>query len=251
MDIRDGVAVVTGGASGLGLATTRVLLGAGARVVIADLPGSPGAEVAAELGGDVRFAPVDVRDSEQVAAALDVADSLGALRVAVNCAGTGNAVRMLGRNGVFPLPEFTKIVEINLIGTFNVIRLAAERMAKQELLGEERGVVVNTASVAAFDGQIGQAAYAASKAGLIGLTKAMAKELAPRNIRVCAVSPGFIETDMTTHIPEEARKMMLQVTPLARLGRAEEVAAATVFLASSDASYITGEVLKVNGGMYM
>ena len=157
MDIRDGVAVVTGGASGLGLATTQALLRAGARVVILDLPGSDGEQVAAGLGDGVRFASADVRDPEQVAAALDVADSLGALRVAVNCAGTGNAVRILGRNGVFPLPEFTKIVEINLIGTFNVIRLAAERMAKQELSGEERGVVVNTASVAGFGREIGQA----------------------------------------------------------------------------------------------
>src|SRR6185503_6902939 len=126
MDVHDGVAVVTGGASGLGLATTHALLDAGARVVVIDLPGSPGERVAAELGDGVRFAAADVRDPDQVAAALDVADSLGALRVAVNCAGTGNAVRVLGRNGVFPLADFTRIVEINLIGTFNVIRLAAE-----------------------------------------------------------------------------------------------------------------------------
>ncbi|MEV6876483.1 3-hydroxyacyl-CoA dehydrogenase [Amycolatopsis sp. NPDC051128] len=250
MDIRDGVAVVTGGASGLGLATTQALLGAGARVVILDLPGSPGEQVAAALGDDVRFAPADVRDPEQVAAALDVADSLGALRVAVNCAGTGNAVRMLGRQGVFPLPEFTKIVEINLIGTFNVIRLAAERMAKQELLGEERGVVVNTASVAAFDGQIGQAAYSASKAGVAGMTLPIARDLATQQIRVVTIAPGLFDTPPMAAAPDELRAALgKQVPHPSRLGDPAEFAALVAHVVANP--MLNGEVIRLDGAIRM
>ncbi len=250
MDIRDGVAVVTGGASGLGLATTRALLGAGARVVILDLPGSPGEQVAAELGADVRFAPADVRDPEQVGAALDGADSLGALRVAVNCAGTGNAVRILGRHGVFPLPEFTKIVEINLIGTFNVIRLAAERMAKQDLVGEERGVVVNTASVAAFDGQIGQAAYSASKAGVAGMTLPIARDLAGQQIRVVTIAPGLFDTPPMAAAPEELRAALgKQVPHPSRLGDPAEFAALVAHVVANP--MLNGEVIRLDGAIRM
>src|SRR5262249_7204475 len=160
---------VTGGASGLGLATTKALLDEGAQVVILDLPSSKGDEVAKELGDRVRFAPADVSDPEAVSAALDVAASLGPVRIIGNCAGTGSAIRVLSKSGVFPLEDFKRVVNVNLIGTFNVLRLGAERIASTELLGEERGVIINTASVAAFDGQIGQAAYSASKGGVVGM----------------------------------------------------------------------------------
>ena len=192
MDIDGAVGIVTGGASGLGLATTEALLAAGARVVMLDLPGSPGEKEAERLGERARFVAADVRSEDDVAAALDVADSLGALRVAVNCAGTGNAIRILGKKGVFPLDDFKRIVDINLIGTFNVIRLAAERMVRHEPVGEERGVIVNTASVAAFDGQVGQTAYSASKAGVAGMTLPIARDLAQHRIRVVTVAPGLV-----------------------------------------------------------
>src|SRR5699024_11049654 len=170
MQLNDSVALVTGGASGLGLATVKRLTTAGARVVIADLPSSQGQEGAAGLGGQAVFAPTDVTDEDQVANAVTAADDLGTLRVTVNCAGIGNAIKTVGREGAFPLAEFNKVVQINLVGTFNVIRLAAERISEQESVGEERGVIVNTASVAAYEGQIGQAAYSASKGGIVGMT---------------------------------------------------------------------------------
>lgn len=250
MDMRDGVAVVTGGASGLGLAATRALLEVGARVVILDLPGSPGEQVATELGPNVRFAAADVRDEEQVAAALDVADALGPLRVAVNCAGLGNGIRVLGRTGVFPLPDFARIVEINLIGTFNVIRLAAERIAKQEPLGEERGVIVNTASVAAFDGQIGQAAYSASKAGVVGMTLPIARELATHLIRVVTIAPGLFLTPPMAGAPEEMRIALgKQVPHPARLGRPEEFGSLVEHIVKNP--MLNGEVIRLDGAIRM
>lgn len=250
MNVRDSVAVVTGGASGLGLATTRVLLAAGARVVILDLPGSPGEQVAADLGSDVRFAPADVRDEEEVAAALDIADSLGPLRVAVNCAGVGNGIRLLGRNGVFPLAEFTKIVNINLIGTFNVIRLAAERIAKQDLSGEERGVVVNTASVAAFDGQIGQAAYSASKAGVVGMTLPIARDLASHQIRVVTIAPGLFDTPPMAAAPTELREALgKQVPHPSRLGDPDEFAELVGHIVANP--MLNGEVIRLDGAIRM
>lgn len=169
MKTKDAVAVVTGGASGLGLATTKRLLDAGAQVVVVDLRGD---DVVGGLGDRARFAQADVTDEAAVSNALELADSLGPVRVVVNCAGTGNAIRVLSRDGVFPLAAFRKIVDINLVGTFNVLRLGAERIAKTEPIGEERGVIINTASVAAFDGQIGQAAYSASKGGVVGMDPA-------------------------------------------------------------------------------
>ena len=250
MNVRDSVAIVTGGASGLGLATTRALLAAGARVVILDLPGSPGERVAADLGSEVRFAAADVRHEDDVAAALDVADSLGPLRVAVNCAGTGNAIRLLGRNGVFPLAEFTKIVNINLIGTFNVIRLAAERIAKQDLVGEERGVVVNTASVAAFDGQIGQAAYSASKAGVAGMTLPIARDLASHQIRVVTIAPGLFDTPPMAAAPEELRAALgKQVPHPSRLGDPDEFAELVAHVVANP--MLNGEVIRLDGAIRM
>ena len=190
MLIKDAVAVVTGGASGLGLATTKALLDEGAKVVILDLPSSRGDEVAKELGDAVRFAPADVTDEEAVTKAFDLAETLGTVRIVVNCAGTGDAIRVLGKGGVYPLNKFARIVNINLVGTFNVLRLGAERMAKSEPVGEERGVIINTASVAAFDGQIGQAAYSASKGGVVGMTLPIARDLADKQIRVVTIAPG-------------------------------------------------------------
>ncbi|WP_039777895.1 SDR family NAD(P)-dependent oxidoreductase, partial [Nocardia cerradoensis] len=191
MKLENAVAVVTGGASGLGLATVKELHGQGAKVVIIDLPSSNGEAIAKELGDGVVFAATDVTNEEQVSAALDAAAQLGTLRIAVNCAGIGNAIKTVSKKGAFPLADFTKIINVNLIGTFNVIRLAAERIAATELEGEERGVIINTASVAAFDGQIGQAAYSASKGGIVGMTLPIARDLASVNIRVVTIAPGL------------------------------------------------------------
>ena len=193
MNVSDSVAVVTGGASGLGLATAKALIAEGATVVILDLPSSDGEIVAKELGDRVRFSAGDVTDEASVTTALDLAESLGPLRVTVNCAGIGNAIKTVGRNGAFPLADFQRVVQINLIGTFNVIRLAAERIAKTEPIDGERGVIVNTASVAAFDGQIGQAAYSASKGGVVGMTLPIARDLASLLIRVVTIAPGPVQ----------------------------------------------------------
>ncbi len=193
MEIKDAVAVVTGGASGLGLATTKRLLDAGAQVVVLDIRGK---EAVDELGDRASFAQTDVTDEAAVTAALDAAEKLGPIRIVINCAGMGNAIKTLSKDGPFPLDAFRKVVEINLIGTFNVIRLGAERIAKTEPVGEERGVIINTASVAAFDGQIGQAAYSASKGGVVGMTLPIARDLARELIRVVTIAPGLFDTPL-------------------------------------------------------
>lgn len=205
MDINGAVAVVTGGASGLGLATAKHLLDAGAQVVVLDLKGK---EVVSELGERAHFAPANVVDEKAVMSALDIAESLGPLRIVVNCAGTGNAIRVLGKDGVFPLDAFRKVVDINLVGTFNVLRLAAERIAKTELIGEERGVIINTASVAAFDGQIGQAAYSASKGGVVSMTLPIARDLAGKAIRVVTIAPGLFDTPYWPACPSRPRNRL-------------------------------------------
>ena len=181
MEIKDAVAVVTGGASGLGLATTKRLLDAGAQVVVIDLRGD---EAVAKLGDRAKFVEANVTDEAAVGKALDVAESLGPLRINVNCAGIGNAVKTLSKDGPFPLDAFKKVVEVNLIGTFNVLRLSAERIAKTEPIGEERGVIINTASVAAVEGQICQAAYSAYQGGVGGMTVPIARDLSRELIRV-------------------------------------------------------------------
>jgi NAD(P)-dependent dehydrogenase (short-subunit alcohol dehydrogenase family) len=250
VDITDGVALVTGGASGLGLATTKALRAAGAQVVVLDLPTSAGAERAKELGDGVHFAAADVRSESDVSSALDTADALGPLRVAVNCAGTGNAIRTIGRKGVFPLADFTRIVEINLIGTFNVIRLAAERMVRHEPIGEERGVIINTASVAAFDGQIGQAAYSASKGGVVGMTLPIARDLASAMIRVVTIAPGLFDTPLLAGLPEEAKASLgAQVPHPARLGDPAEYGALAAHIVANP--MLNGEVIRLDGAIRM
>ncbi|MGI9085555.1 MAG: 3-hydroxyacyl-CoA dehydrogenase [Aeromicrobium sp.] len=255
MDISSRVALVTGGASGLGRATAESFVDAGAQVVIVDLPGSPGEEVAASLGESVRFAPADVRDAEAVTAALDVAAELGDLRVAVNCAGTGDAIKTVGKQGAYPLEAFQRIIEINLIGTFNVIRLAAERMSRLDLVGEEtraeeRGVIVNTASVAAFDGQIGQAAYSASKGGIVGMTLPIARDLASLGIRVVTIAPGLFHTPLLASLPEEALVSLGQQVPHpSRLGDPSEFAALAAHIVANP--MLNGETIRLDGAIRM
>ncbi|GAA3543269.1 3-hydroxyacyl-CoA dehydrogenase [Amycolatopsis ultiminotia] len=250
MDSSNSVALVSGGASGLGLATVQELLGSGAKVVIADLPSSDGVSAAAELGEDVLFAPADVSDEAQVAAALDAAESLGPLRVVVNCAGIGNAVKTVGNKGAFPLEAFRKVIDVNLIGTFNVIRLAAERIARTEPAGEERGVIINTASVAAFDGQLGQAAYSASKGGIVGMTLPIARDLAQLRIRVVTIAPGLFRTPLFASLPEDViASLGAQVTHPARLGDPAEYAALVRHIIGNP--MLNGEVIRLDGAVRM
>jgi NAD(P)-dependent dehydrogenase (short-subunit alcohol dehydrogenase family) len=247
MEIKDAVAVVTGGASGLGLATTKRLLDAGAQVVVLDLRGE---DAVRELGERARFVEADVTDEAAVGKALDVAESLGALRINVNCAGIGNAIKTLSKDGPFPLNGFKKVIEVNLIGTFNVLRLAAERIAKTEPLGEERGVIINTASVAAFDGQIGQAAYSASKGGVVGMTLPIARDLARELIRVVTIAPGLFKTPLLGSLPEEAQKSLgKQVPHPARLGDPDEYGALAVHIIENP--MLNGEVIRLDGAIRM
>ena len=247
MQIKDAVAVVTGGASGLGLATTKRLLDRGASVVVIDLKG---AEVVKELGSRARFVEANVTDPEQVTAALDAAEEMGPLRINVNCAGIGNAIKTLGKDGPFPLEYFNAVVQVNLIGTFNVLRLSAERIAKTEPLGEERGVIVNTASVAAFDGQIGQAAYSASKGGVVGMTLPIARDLAREFIRVVTIAPGLFKTPLLGALPEEAQASLgKQVPHPARLGDPDEYGALAVHIIENP--MLNGEVIRLDGAIRM
>jgi NAD(P)-dependent dehydrogenase (short-subunit alcohol dehydrogenase family) len=247
VQIKDAVAVVTGGASGLGLATTKRLLDAGASVVVIDLKGE---DAVTALGDRAKFVAANVTDEEAVSKALDVAESMGPVRINVNCAGIGNAVKTLGKEGPFPLDGFRKVVEVNLIGTFNVLRLAAERIAKTEPLGEERGVIVNTASVAAFDGQIGQAAYSASKGGVVGMTLPIARDLSRSLIRVCTIAPGLFKTPLLAGLPEAAQQSLGQQVPHpARLGDPDEYGALAQHIIENP--MLNGEVIRLDGAIRM
>lgn len=249
MRIEGNVALVTGGASGLGLATVRALHDRGASVVIL-ARSARGKEIAQELGERVAFSPGDVTSEADVAAAIELAESLGTLRTVVNCAGTGSAVKTVGKDGPFPLDLFNEIVQVNLIGTFNVIRLAAARMAEAEDDGKERGVIVNAASIAAFDGQIGQAAYAASKAGVIGMTLPIARDLASIRIRVVTIAPGLFHTPMFASFPRSAIDALgRQVPHPARLGDPAEFASLAVHIVENP--MLNGETIRLDGALRM
>jgi NAD(P)-dependent dehydrogenase (short-subunit alcohol dehydrogenase family) len=250
MDISKSVALVTGGASGLGLATVRRLHADGCGVVIVDLPSSPGESVAKDLGDRVLFSAADVTDADQIGTALDAAATLGPLRIAVNCAGIGNAIKTVGKSGPFPLPDFTKVVTVNLIGTFNVIRLAAGAMSELEEVDGERGVIVNTASVAAFDGQIGQAAYSASKGGIVGMTLPIARDLATLKIRVNTIAPGLFRTPLLGGLPDEAiAALEAQVPHPARLGDPAEYASLAAHIVGNP--MLNGETIRLDGAIRM
>jgi NAD(P)-dependent dehydrogenase (short-subunit alcohol dehydrogenase family) len=247
VEIKDAVAVVTGGASGLGLATTKRLLDRGASVVVIDLRAE---EAVAALGDRAKFVETNVTDEAAVAKALDVAESMGPVRINVNCAGIGNAAKTLSKDGPFPLDAFKKVVEVNLIGTFNVLRLSAERIARNEPLGEERGVIINTASVAAFEGQIGQAAYSASKGGVVGMTVPIARDLSREFIRVCTIAPGLFKTPLLGSLPEEAQASLgKQVPHPARLGDPDEYGALAVHIIENP--MLNGEVIRLDGAIRM
>jgi NAD(P)-dependent dehydrogenase (short-subunit alcohol dehydrogenase family) len=227
MEIKDCVTVVTGGASGLGEATVRDMLKHGGKVVIFDFDEKRGKEVSSELGDSVIFCKTDVTDEKSVQAAVDkTLEAFGALHIAVNCAGVGTPAKILGKDGPVPIDSFNKVVQINLMGTVNVIRLAAEKMVKNTPNEDgEKGVVINTASAAAFEGQIGQAAYSASKAGIVGMTLPIAREFADYGIRVMTIAPGLFETPMLAGLPEKAKEALNKMMPFPkRLGKPFEFA---------------------------
>lgn len=249
MQIKDVAAVVTGGGSGLGAATARALAARGAKVAIMDANAANAEKVAAEIGGIA--IPADVVSEEAVTAALDKAQAAhGVARIIVNCAGIGTAVKTVSSKGAFPLDSFMRVINVNLVGTFNVIRLAAQRLMNEAPLGEERGVVINTASVAAFDGQIGQAAYSASKGGIVGMTLPVARDLAQYGIRVNTIAPGLFLTPLLMGLPEEARNSLGAQVPFpSRLGKPEEYAMLAVQIV--DNPMLNGETIRLDGAIRM
>ncbi|MET0447590.1 MAG: SDR family NAD(P)-dependent oxidoreductase [Aeromicrobium sp.] len=250
MQIDGTVALISGGASGLGLATARNLLEKGASVVLLDLPTSAGAKVAEELGPKALFVPGDVTNEEQVAAAVEAAADFGTLRIAVACAGTGVAARTVGREGAAPLDGFLRTVNINLVGTFNFIRLAAARIAGYDSVDGERGVVVATASVAAFDGQIGQAAYSASKGGIVGMTLPVARDLAGLQIRVMTIAPGIFETPLLGGLTGPIREALEASVPHpSRLGQPSEYAQLVAAIVENP--MLNGETIRLDGAIRM
>ena len=244
------VALVTGGASGLGEATVRRLHAAGAAVVVADLDPARGSALVDELGERARFVRTDVRSPEEIAAAVEAARELGELRVAVTCAGVATPGRVVGRKGPLDLDTFRTVVDINLVGSFNVLRLAAAAMADNEPVDGDRGVVVMTASIAAYDGQVGQAAYAASKGGVVGLTLPAARDLAETGVRVMTIAPGTFATPMLAGLPEETRRVFeAQVPHPSRLGDPREYASLVAHVV--DNPMLNGEVVRLDGALRM
>lgn len=252
MDIQNKGVLVTGGASGLGAACVRLLSQAGAQVVIADLNDEAGAALAREIGAAAYYVHTNVteEDSMQAAVQAGVAHG-GGLSVLINCAGIGSAERVLGKIGPASLASFSRVISVNLIGTFNAIRLAAAAMAENPpAAGGERGVIINTASVAAFDGQIGQAAYSASKGGIVGMTLPIARELARSGIRVMTIAPGLFDTPLLAGLPEAARISLGQQVPFPpRLGRPDEYAALARHIIENE--MLNGEVIRLDGGIRM
>jgi NAD(P)-dependent dehydrogenase (short-subunit alcohol dehydrogenase family) len=251
MELASVRAVVTGGASGLGRATAARLAAAGGRIAILDRPASAGAEVAKSLANAV-FTPADVTSADEVTRALDTAgERLGGINVLVNCAGIGTAMKTLGKAGPAKLEEFTRVISVNLIGTFNCIRLAAAHMAQNTPNADgERGVVINTASVAAYDGQIGQAAYSASKGGIVGMTLPVARDLAELGIRVMTIAPGIFETPLLGTLPEPVRASLAKQVPFpSRLGQPDEYAALACHIVTN--AMLNGETIRLDGAIRM
>jgi 3-hydroxyacyl-CoA dehydrogenase/3-hydroxy-2-methylbutyryl-CoA dehydrogenase len=253
MKLDGAVALVTGGASGLGEATVRAFVAKGARVAICDRPNSNGEKVAGELGNNqVIFTPADVTSADQVTQAVQqTVNKFGGIHIAVNCAGVGAAMKTTGKQGPMPLEVFEMVIKVNLIGTFNVIRLAATEMLKNTPNDDgERGVVINTASIAAFDGQIGQAAYSASKGGVVGMTLPIARDLARDGIRCLTIAPGTFDTPMLAMLPEPQRQALGAQIPFpSRLGRPSEFAALAVHIVEN--VVLNGETIRLDGALRM
>ena len=252
MEIKNKAFLISGGGSGLGAATARALTAAGGNVVIADINQEAGAQLAAQLGTQALFVRTDVTSAETIQTAITAAsDAFGVLSGAINCAGLAIAERTVGQTGPHDLASFTKVIQVNLIGTFNVIRLAAAAMVQNEPTGGgERGVIVNTASVAAFEGQVGQAAYAASKGGVVGLTLPVARDLARDGIRVMTIAPGIFDTPMLAGLPENARLSLGQQVPFpSRLGQPSEYAALVMHIIENE--MLNGEIIRLDGALRM
>jgi len=252
MDLQNETFLITGGASGLGAACARRFAAAGAKVAIADVQAQPGAALADQLGEAAVFHHVDVTNPDDVSAVLkDIRDTFGPLRSVINCAGILGAARLVGRDGPHDLDSFRRVVEVNLVGTFNVLRLAAAEMSENEPGDDgQRGVIINTASIAAFEGQIGQAAYAASKGGIASLTLPAARELARFGIRVVAIAPGAFATEMMEATPEEIRTSLTEQTPFPRrLGAPDEFAALAEHIVEN--RMLNGCVVRLDGAMRM
>lgn len=252
MNVKDKVIIVTGGASGLGLASSKQLVAQGAKVAAFDLNQQAGDALVAELGAQAMFVRVDVTDSTSVEAAIAaVVARFGAIHVCLNCAGIAPGGKTVGRNGALPLEKFAQVININLIGSFNVLRLAAAQMANNEPdANGERGVIINTASVAAFDGQLGQAAYSASKAGVVGMTLPIARDLASLGIRIMCIAPGIFDTPMMQGMTDEVRDPLLKmVQHPKRFGALGEYAALVQHIIEN--SYLNGEVIRLDGGIRM
>lgn len=252
LEIQETIAVVTGGASGLGAATVRNIIKKGGKAVIFDLSEEKGAKMAQEFGDSVLFIKTDVTSEESVSMAMDEGmKKFGSINAVINCAGIAIAEKVIGRKGTHELKAFSKVIQINLVGTFNVIRLAAEKMVENEPNQEgERGVIINTASVAAFEGQIGQAAYSASKGGIVGMTLPIARELASKGIRVVSIAPGLFHTPMFDSLPDEARTSLGKTVPFpSRLGYPEEYAKLTESIITNP--MLNGETIRLDGAIRM
>jgi len=252
MEIKDSVAIVTGGASGLGEACVRTFLGGGGKVSILDFAEERGQKVASELGDAALFCLTDITKEEDVQAAIDkTVEAFGAIHIAVNCAGVGIPGKVLGKEGPMSMAHFNKVVQINLMGTMNVVRLAAEKMVKNEGNDDgEKGVVINVASVAAFDGQIGQAAYSASKAGVAGMTLPIAREFAEYGIRIMTIAPGIFRTPMLEGLPENVQEALGKMVPFPkRLGEPSEFAALARHIVENP--MLNGEVIRFDGALRM
>ncbi|MBY6412632.1 SDR family NAD(P)-dependent oxidoreductase [Rhodococcus sp. BP-252] len=251
MDLSNSSAVVTGGASGLGLATVKRLTAAGVHTVIVDLPQSAGKDVAQELGDLVQFGPADVADPDAVDAALDLAEARAPLRSVIHCAGRGGTVRVVEKDGSpGSLELYTSLIQTNLIGSFNVLRLGAARMVRNEPVDGERGVVIMTASVAAWEGQIGQIPYASAKAGVVGMTLVAARDLARKLVRVNSIAPGIFDTPILSRFSQDIRDgLAAQIPHPARLGDADEYAKLALHIV--DNAMINGEVIRLDGAIRM